>query len=189
MIKLTELKMKQVSYERAKYYIKDNHYSHSIPASVKIALGFYCKTELITMIVYGCPVGRNVNQWLGTDSDNCLELVRLFSNDGLPKNMESYCIGQSFLFLKTKYPQYKYLISYADPNHNHVGYIYQATYIDGKEVHCRVLNSKHGSTSEEKLKEIYGDRLTITTALKKHVYIMCLGNKKEKKERRFTNSK
>ena len=93
----------------------------------------------------------------------------------------------------------KYLISYADPNHGHVGYIYQATnwryigvqrrllperriFIDGKETHARTLNIKHGSTSKKKLEEIYGDRIKIVSALKKHVYLMCLGNKKERRD-------
>ncbi len=55
-------------------------------------------------------------------------------------------------------------------------------FIDGKETHTRTLNAKHGSTSKKKLQEIYGDRLVIKSALKKHVYLMCLGNKKERRE-------
>ena len=198
-INLKEMEIKQIDYSIAKSYIKENHYSHTIPSSVKISLGFYYKGELKLAIIYGCPVGRNVTNWLQVEHSNCLELVRLFSADGMPKNTESYCISKSFQFLKQNYPQYKYLISYADPNHGHCGYIYQATnwkyvgvqrrllkerkiLIDGKEVHARTLNAEHGSTSDSNLKKIYGDRLEILGAMKKHVYLMCLGNHKECKE-------
>jgi len=196
---LQDLEIKEIAFQTTKKYIKENHYSHTISSSIRVSLGFYYKNNLITAVVYGCPIGRRVTQWLQVSGDNCLELVRLFSEDGLPKNTESYCIAQSFKYIKEKYPQYKYLISYADPNHGHVGYIYQATnwryvgvqrrllperriFIDNKEVHTRSLNAKHGSTSKKKLEEIYGNRLKIIQALKKHVYLMCLGNKKEKKE-------
>ncbi|HEY0089168.1 MAG TPA: hypothetical protein VGB37_10000 [Candidatus Lokiarchaeia archaeon] len=198
-IDLKDLEIKQIDYSLAKIFIKENHYSHTIPSSVKVSLGFYYKEELKTAIIYGAPVGRNVTNWLQVEHSNCLELVRLFSAEGMPKNTESYCISKSFQFLKQNYPQYKYLISYADPNHGHCGYIYQATnwkyvgiqrrilkeriiLIDGKEVHSRTLNAKHGSNADDKLKEIYGDRLEIKGALKKYVYLMCLGNHKECKE-------
>ena len=195
---LKDLEIRKIDFQEAKKYIKENHYSHTIASSVKLALGFYYKEELVTAIVYGCPVGRRVTQWLQIERENCVELIRLFSKDGLPPNTESYCIGKSFKYIKENMPNLKYLISYADPNHGHVGYIYQATnwryvgvqrrllperriFIDGKETHARSLNAKHGSTSKKKLEEIYGDRLEIKSALKKHVYLMCLGNKKERR--------
>jgi len=196
---LKDLEIKKIDFREAKKYIIKNHYSHTIASSVKLALGFYYNKELVTAVVYGCPIGRRVTEWLQIDRENCVELIRLFSKDGLPKNIESYCIGQSFKYIRQNRPEFKYLISYADPNHGHIGYIYQATnwryvgvqrrllperriFIDGKEVHTRNLNAKHGSTSKKNLEQIYGDRLEIKSALKKHVYLMCLGNKKEKRD-------
>ena len=198
-IDLKKLEMKRLDFKTTKAFIVKNHYSHTIASSVKFSIGFYYKDELVTAVVYGCPVGRRVTQWLQTNYENCLELVRLFSIDGLPKNTESYCIGQSFAYLKENHPQFKYLISYADPNHGHVGYIYQASnwryvglqrrllknrkiLIDGKRFHQRTLSAKHGSVTDANLKRIYGDRIKITIELKKHVYLMCLGNKKERRE-------
>ena len=56
---------------------------------------------------YGYPVGRSV---VGSifkdesilDTDNILELTRLFIHDGYGKNIESYSISQSFKWLKKK---------------------------------------------------------------------------------------
>lgn len=199
ILKLKDLEIRVLTFKEVKPYIVKNHYSHSLASSMKLALGFYYEDNLVTAIIYGYPVGRRTIQWLQVESRNCAELVRLFSEDGLPRNTESYCIGKSFSYIKKNMPELKYLISYSDPNHGHVGYIYQATnwryiglqrmlvpgkrmYIDGKEIHRRTLNAKHGSTSDKNLKNIYGERLEIKPALKKHVYIMCLGSKKEKKE-------
>jgi len=195
----SDLSIRPLLFREAKKYISSHHYSKTMPMGVKIALGFFYNRELVTAVVYGAPVGRRVTSWLKCDNTNCLELVRLFSEDGMPKNTESYCLGKSFEYLKREYPAYKYLISYADPNAGHAGIIYQATnwyytgtqrrllperriFIDGIETHTRTLNIKHGSTSGDNLLQIYGNRLEIRDAKKKHVYLMCLGNKREKKE-------
>lgn len=195
-VKLSDFQMRELTYNEAKLYVSKNHYSHTMPSTAKISLGFFYDGQLVTAIIYGSPVGRQVIQWLDANQQNCLELLRLFSEDGLPKNTESYCIGQSFKYLKENYPSYKYLISYADPNFGHVGTIYQATnwhyigtqrrilperriFIDGKEVHTRTLNARHGSAAGEFLEGLYGDRIKIIDADKKHVYLKCLGNKRE----------
>ena len=194
---LKDLEIREMDFQTTKAYITKNHYSHTISSAMKASIGFYYKKELVTAIVYGVPVGRAVGQMLKVSLDNLLELVRVFSKDGLPKNTESYCIGQSFKLLKEKYPQYKYLISYADAQHGHVGYIYQATnwryigkqsrtnfgiFLDGKEIHPRTCNAKFGTSSKKKLKEKFGNRIEFRNYLKKHVYLMCLGNKKEKRD-------
>ena len=194
---LKDLEIKELTFQEAKKYISKNHYSHTISSSVKVSIGFYYKNELVTAIVYGTPIGRAVSQMLKVSLGNLLELVRVFSKDGLPKNTESYCLGQSFKILKEKYPKFKYLISYADAQHGHVGYIYQATnwrykgeqsrtnfgiFLDEKEIHPRTCNAKFGTSSKKKLKEKFGNRIEFRNYLKKHVYLMCLGNRKERKE-------
>jgi hypothetical protein len=194
---LNQLVIKEIDYSIAKTYISENHYSHTLGCSIQLSLGFYYNNELVTAIIYGDPIGINVKSFLQTEGKS-LELVRLFSKDGLPKNTESYVLSKSFKWLKEKYKDYKYLISYADANHGHCGYIYQATnwkyiglsakdghptiYIDGKNVHPRSLYSKHGTSGISVLKEIYGNRLETKEKLQKHVYLMCLGNHRECKD-------
>jgi len=195
---LKDLIIEELNFKITKNFIIENHYSHTLGSGVKVSIGFFYNNELVTAIVYGNPIGRETKKFLHLqEQDNVLELVRVFSKDGLPKNTESYCIGKSFIILKQKYSIYKYLISYADAQHGHVGYIYQATnwkyigvqsrtnfgiFLDGKEIHARTCNSQFGTSSKIKLKEIFKERIQFEDYLKKHVYIMCLGSHKEKKE-------
>jgi hypothetical protein len=51
----------------------------------------------------------------------------MFAFEDMPKNTESYCIGQSIKHLKKDKPEVKVLVSYSDISMGHVGYIYQAT--------------------------------------------------------------
>ena len=194
---LKKLEMRELSFQESEKYITKNHYSHTISRSLVASLGFFYKGILVTAVVYGHPVGRNTGKFLKVPIGTFAELVRAFSKDGLPKNTESFCLGKSFKYLKENCPEIKYLITYADPNHGHVGYIYQATnwqyvgksskdghptiFIDGINAHPRSLYAKHGTSSIKELKDIYGDRLQTAKKLQKHVYLICLGTKRDRK--------
>lgn len=164
------------------------------------ALGFYYNDQLCTMIVYGQPSGKYLASsiWEDGNESECLELLRLFSFDWCPKNIESYCISKSIKWLKEKHSEIKMLVSYADVSVGHIGYIYQASnwlyignsgaekeiYIDGIRRHRRDLYDKYGTSSIPKLKEKFGDRIFISdNRFKKNKYIYVLGkNKTEHKE-------
>jgi len=196
-LNVTELKMKKIEYKIAKEFIEKHHYSHSCP-KITLALGFYYKDQLATVIVYGQPSGRNLAKsiWDGGNEKECWELLRLFSFDWCPKNTESFCIGQSFKYLREYHPEIKVLVSYADSNYGHCGYIYQATnwiytgigsnertlFIDGNRVHRRDLYDKYGTSSLTFLKEKFGNRFTYSEKNPKFRYVYILGNKKTKKE-------
>ena len=55
--------------------------------------------------------------------DNYLDLNRLCVNEGLKKNVLSFFVSQCLKILKKNVV----IVSYADPNNGHNGYIYQAT--------------------------------------------------------------
>jgi len=194
---LKDLNMKELEFQITKEFIVKNHYSHTISSSIKASIGFFYNNKLVTAIVYGHPIGINVGSWLQVPEGSYAELIRVFSVDELPKNTESYCLAKSFEFLKKNKPELKYLISYADPTQGHVGYIYQATNwyyvgkqigmdrifkIDGKQVHRRTANAAYGTSSVKKLSELLGKRFEVSITYPKHIYLMCLGSRKEKKE-------
>ncbi len=187
---------KEVSNQEIKDFVILHHYSHKLPNNTKINIAGYYENKPIISVSFGAPIGRNVANWLRCPREQLLELTRLSSLDELPKNTESYSIARAFETLKEKYPNYKYFVSYADTNEGHLGYIYQATnwkyiglqpqimvaekyFIDGKEIHGRVLNARHGTVNFGVLKSIYGDRIEFRYGVKKHIYILCKGNKKE----------
>jgi hypothetical protein len=164
--------------------------------SVKqIALGFYYELKLNTVIIYGSSATARMKDSL--PNPNYMELTRLFSFDWVGKNMESYCIAQSFNYIRIKHSNIKVLISFADPSVGHHGYIYQATnwlycglsdqtggytyFFDNKWQHPRTTVSKYGTRKHEEILKINPD-IEFKRIPRKHRYLYFLGTKKEIKE-------
>jgi len=53
---------------------------------------------------------------------NVYELTRLWIDDKVPRNGESFLIGNTIKLLDKEI-----IVSYSEPDHGHVGYVYQAT--------------------------------------------------------------
>lgn len=118
------------------------------------------------------------------------ELSRLVVNDGLPDNTLSWFLSQCI----KKFPKPAIIVSYADENWGHHGYIYQATnwlytgyssgekriFINGEEVHRRTLYARYGTSSIPKLKEM-GLEVNFMPQTGKHRYFQFAGNKQEKR--------
>ena len=185
----------------ARSIIEKNHYSGRL-SSCRYALGvFYqpgnqhkffdeLEEKLVGCITYGFPIGRRVlgsifKEDLELTTKNILELTRLFIHDGYGKNIESYVISQSFKWLKKNAPDIKVLISYADPEQNHAGGIYQATnwlYQGCGDIQMApTFSSLYGSSNVEHLKKQIGHTFWLKKEAEKHRYLYFLGNKKENK--------
>lgn len=112
------------------------------------------------------------------------ELNRLCVNDNHDKNILSYFISKVFKLL----PKPLIIVSYADTENNHNGYVYQASNfkytglshtqkdwkVKGKEhLHSRTLMDEFAFQEDriEKLKEKYGDLLYQVERKPKHRYI------------------
>lgn len=214
----SKIYLREISHVVAKEMIVKNHYSHAW-SMCSVALGvFYkgslgdesffddVKETLIGCIVYGTPVGRCA---AGSISDQIrpnevYELTRLWIAD-IPgcKNIESYCIGQSFEWLRQNRPQIKALISYADNEAGHVGTIYQSTnwIYQGNSlsimpnysisttgpdegfnwVNSRTVTERFGSHNVESLKKVIGKTFWRKRESIKHRYIYVLLKGKERK--------
>lgn len=121
------------------------------------------------------------------------ELNRLIVNEGLGSNILSKFLS---MCLKS-FGESAIIVSYADENFGHHGYIYQATnwiytgrssaekkiFVNGKELHRRTLYDKYGTSSISKLEKL-GLVVTFKKQLGKHRYFQFTGNKKEKKSLR-----
>lgn len=198
--------MREINSETSTQVMVNHHYSHTAPQA-QVNLGFYINddrftlgSELSTVIMYASGANRYISSIIeGTTQDDVFELVRLFSYDWAPKNIESYCIGQSFKWLKKNRPDKKYVISYADLNFGHIGTIYQATnwlytglgakgktkifLIDGNPKHARSIYADVGNNKIDDVRAYYGDRLEekIIAVLPKARYLYFLCDKREKK--------
>ena len=191
----TELQIYKLDNSMAKEFMAKHHYTHTCP-KCSIAYGIYHNEQLQCVVVYGQPSGKNLASsiWEGGNEQECLELLRLYSFDNCPKNIESWSISRSIKELKQDMPQVKVLVSYADNSAGHIGYIYQASswtyigkgskeckiFIDGERQHRRTLYDRFGTSSLTQLKEKLGDRLQIDDErLGKNKYIKIIRDKRK----------
>ena len=190
-----ELQIYKLNNANAKDFMTKYHYTHTCP-KCSIAYGIYHNEQLQCVVVYGQPSGKNLASsiWKGGNEQECLELLRLYSFDNCPKNIESWSISRSIKELKQDMPQVKVLVSYADNSAGHIGYIYQASswtyigkgskeckiFIDGERQHRRTLYDRFGTSSLTQLKEKLGDRLQVDDErLGKNKYIKIIRDKRK----------
>ena len=211
--------LQSINKNIAKTLIEKNHYTHKWTLCT-VAYGVYIKkyiestffggfdSELIGVLVYGNAVGRNASTSISSllTNDNVLELTRLWIADGYGKNIESYCIAESFRLLNQEYPNIKCVLSYADSEVGHTGTIYQATgflyqgdnyvdialmpnysvSLDGPPnynwIHSRSVYAKWKTHSVDKLKERIGRTFWRKRESGKHRYIKFISSKIENKK-------
>lgn len=105
-------------------WILKKHYIKRMPP-VTDSFGLFSNdNELIGIIAYGPPPKRynNGEYIFKSERVKTIELKRLVVNEGLEKNVLSWFVNQSFRMMNKPVA----IISYADINQGHHGYIYQA---------------------------------------------------------------
>ena len=177
----------QIRYEETKPFILDIHYAKRMP-SITYAYGLFdYKNKLIGCVTYGSPASPRVCDGIAGKEYKKLviELNRLVLKNN-KKNEASILISSSLKLL----PKPKIVISYADTNQYHIGFVYQATNFDyvglsakrTDRVFVDGTKQKHGrhviSTDVENIKE----RTRLVQRPRKHRYIYFLGSKTEKKQ-------
>ena len=113
-------------------FVKKHHYSHTSKNGV-ISHCFSARVNddvLVGAALFGHTAG---NEKTGSifkppfdGIEHCRELTRFVMIDEMPKHSESMFIGLCLRWLRNN-THLLGLISYADPEHNHTGIIYQAT--------------------------------------------------------------
>jgi hypothetical protein len=185
--------IKEISSQEATKMVVENHYLHR-RASTMFAYGLFDGEEMIGCVIYGKPASNSLCVGVcGPDESNqVLELTRLWIADGTPKNTESYLIGRSLRLL----PEEKdIVVSYAEIDAGHIGVVYQATNwiytgmsdrhvewrLDGKSgSHSRHIFDQHGGVNGAK--EFYGERLERHERPRKHRYVYFNTKSKSRKQ-------
>ena len=98
------------------------HYLGKPPAVVLLCLVMTCDTEPVGCIVYAAPPRETETRYGG----KTWELDRLFIEDSVSANAETWLIAQSIRYIKKNIPGVRFLVSYADPSAGHSGTIYTA---------------------------------------------------------------
>lgn len=117
--------IKPIPYKTAMELVIKHHYLHR-KAQASYCFGLFSKDtdELVGCITYGLPASPNVCRGICGEEyfNDVIELTRLWIDDSVGKNAESFLIGNTL-----KLVDKNIIVSYAEPDHGHVGVVYQAT--------------------------------------------------------------
>jgi hypothetical protein len=183
--------IKPISYELAMETVVKNHYLHrKCPCSQAFGLFENSNERLVGVVVYGTPSSSPLRKGICgvEESFNVAELTRLWIEDEVPKNAESYLIGNTLKLVNKEI-----IVSYAEIQQGHLGIVYQATNwlytglsakrtnwtIEGIDKHCQTIADKY--TAKE-LREKYGDKFKLVDRPRKHRYVYFNANKRRKRE-------
>lgn len=98
------------------------HYLEKWPGVCVLILGMRCGLDLLGIIVFSLPPAETSKRYGGIT----WELARLWVDDGVPKNGETWLIGKAVRHIIRHRPDVCALVSYADPSAGHRGTIYRA---------------------------------------------------------------
>lgn len=146
-------------YKAAKYAVEHWHYSRSMPAGKVVKIGVWENSIFIGVILFSRGANNNIGSPYGLGVTEICELTRVALNQHV--NPVSKILAIAIKMLSKQSPGLKLVVSYADQNQGHHGGIYQAcnwVYVggtkisqarvklsNGKVVHLRTFNSKHGN--------------------------------------------
>lgn len=182
--------IERISYQMAQDAVIANHYLHR-KAPCTFAFGMFDSVgQLVGVVIYGVPASSTLLKGIcGPDeAQNVYELTRLWVDDSVPKNGESWLIGQTLKQLDREI-----VVSFADSSADHVGYVYQATNFiytglsaKFKDPKVRGMEGQHhasyanGLTNAEVI-EKFGDRVYWVERPRKHRYIYFNASKTRKR--------
>ena len=170
--------IRQIDYQKAMSIVVDLHYLHrKCPCS--IAFGLFLGDDIKGVICYGTPSSAPLRSGIAGKENalNVIELTRLWVCDSVPKNGESFLIGNTL-----KKCGKEIVVSFAEINQGHVGTVYQATNwiytglsakrtnwtIEGIDKHCQTIADKY---SAAEIREKYGEKFRLIDRPRKHRYI------------------
>ena len=186
--------VRQIKSEDTKDWLLNIHYAKRIP-SISYAFGLYINNELFGIVTYGTPASSSLRVGVAGKENQkyVLELNRLVFKKEI-KNGASILISKSFKYL----PKPSIIVSYADMEQGHVGYVYQAcnfiyTGLSAKRTDWKIkgMEHLHGQTIAdmsrnvigsrvEYMKKTYGSDFYLKERSRKYRYVYILGNKYEK---------
>lgn len=171
-------RIEPITYRQAMDVVVKNHYLHR-KAPCSIAFGLFLGESIKGVVCYGTPSSAPLRAGIAGKENACnvIELTRLWVCDSVPKNGESYLIGNTL-----KRCGKEIVVSFAEIQQGHFGTVYQATNwlytglsakrtnwtVKGIGLHCQTLADKY--TAKE-IRERYGEDFSLTERPRKHRYV------------------
>ena len=177
----------QIKHHETEEWLLRIHYAKRMP-SITYAFGLYEDGILEGIITYGMPPSRTLCTGICGEKykDSVIELNRLCLLNN-KKNQASQLISKSIRLL----PKPSIIVSFADTEMKHHGYIYQATNfiytgLSDKHSEWRIKDSNYHGKSVSidftlEQRENNPEKFEKVIRSRKHRYIYFAGNKKQKK--------
>lgn len=182
------IKVAPCSHEAARFAVMTWHYSRKMPISKLVTHGVWENDKFIGAVIYGRGANHHLGKPYGLDQTECCELVRVALNKH--DAPVSQIVAESLKLLKQTNPGLRLVVSYADPEQNHRGGIYQAGnwlytgqstedvqyFYEGKWYHSRMLGKSGFGTHTplSRLSKEQQKQLKTRKIQGKHRYIMPL---------------
>lgn len=178
------MEIKKINPVDCKEWLLNKHYAKRM-TPINKAFGLVINNSIVGVCTFAIPASRF------EFSLQPYELNRLVVNENLGKNILSQFVGMCL----REFGESAIIVSYADENYGHHGYIYQATnwiytgrssaekrmFVNGQELHRRTLYDKFGTSSIPELEKL-GLNITYNKQLGKHRYFQFTGTKKDIKK-------
>lgn len=169
-------KVSSVDANQTHEWLLKKHYAKRIP-SISYSFGLYEGSVLIGVMTIGKPASPSLCDGVcGKEySEYVYELNRLCVKDGLEKNVLSYFVSSCLKMIKEDL----IIVSYADKQMGHNGYIYQATnwIYTGATKERTDIGQEDGTHSRHYDKDI-DKKANRKFRSSKHRYIFFVGKKK-----------
>jgi len=187
------MKVLPIKPEEAEPWLLKKHYAKRM-CPISFAFGVYRGSQLIGVVTYGTPVSSSLRIGVCGETwmDNVIELNRLCCEN--EKNVASILVGRSLKML----PKPSVVVSYADTEQGHVGYVYQATNfvytgLSAKRTDWKLkgMEHLHGATVADMsrgqenraqwMRDKFGDDFFLQDRARKHRYVYFVGSQGQKK--------
>lgn len=132
-ITFSDLLVTDCNQRAARSFVEKYHYSGGMGnAAMPVALYHQPSSRLLGVIAFHTPISENTRRSIfGKGNENAVtELHRMAIHSEAPHNTGSWFISRALDWLKSKKPQYKAVISFADQTEGHDGTVYQAANAD-----------------------------------------------------------
>lgn len=175
-----DLTVAEITANEAMDMILNKHYLGRRPP-ISWVYGLFHKDILVGVCTIGKPASRPLCVGVcGVEyAPHVFELNRLFTEDWLPRNTESFFVGKVLKLLK---PKDLILISYSDSTMGHNGYMYQATnfYYTGQSAkRTDTYNPKGTHPRDYKPLPEYAHLRRVRSVKNRYVYFCCSKGKKK----------
>lgn len=188
-----EYEIRKISYKEAMDIVTERHYLRR-KCPVSHAFGLVCKTdlEIVGVVTYGVSPSSTLLKGIcgPEEAKNVYELNRLWVDDRVPKNGESYLIANTIRLLDREI-----IVSFADSSQKHVGIIYQAanfiyTGLSAKFKDPKVVGKENmhhatyanGLTNAQVIEKFGAENVTFVERPRKHRYVYFNCSRTRKKQ-------